>query len=682
MKLRHLLPALALAAPFAVNAVPAYPGLITMSNPDGTKITLRMHGDESFSYATDAEGVNIYERNASGYWVKATLNGAELLNVPADVERLREASYPAGARYASRPKTVEVGDDGRSVFPTTGEEHFLVVLIQYADIKFSMSDPQAFYTRWCNEENFEHQDLKGSVRDYYTKSSNGLFKPYFDVTEVVTLPNNSAYYTGGSKTALFYEAAKYALDMVDATVDFTKYDIDNDGKIDNVYFLYAGYEQSDTFNSDYMWPHKDNLSSYGYRYDGKLMTTYACGGELRGSSHYEQKDMALCGIGTFCHEFGHVLGLPDLYVTSGSADTVVPGEWSVMCSGSYTDDGRTPPENSAYEKWVCHWIEYEDAVEDKHYDLKSLVSEPRGVKISIPAANGGVLANEYYVLESRTKEGWDSGLPNEGLLVWHIDFQKTAWTNNTVNNNASRPRCSIVLPPGSALNEASWPAAGFAGSFIAPGYDSALTPFGNYDKEAFSPFVTAITYDAENNVSGFDYATALSEYTEVPTFKEFWKREGYDTDDSKTGFVIRWNKCPGAVNYLLTVKRYTSAGTAITVDDLTDKNIGDVDEYVIEETASAMKRKHVVTLRAVGSTPSTDAATMEVVPLDLNSYGGSDSVASIEDNAEIYGVVGAVVAPEGARVFDLRGVEMVNKNLAAGIYFVRYGSTTVKVIVK
>ena len=326
MKLKYFLPLLALGMPLLSNAVPAYPGVIGSTNPDGSVVEIRLHGDEYFSYATDAEGVNILERNSEGYWVQAMRNGAPLLNVPADIERLQQESSNLTTREGNR--FARVGEDGRSLFPTQGSNRFLIVLMQYRDTKFSMEDPQAFYTRWFNEENFQHDDLNHSARDYYMAASNNIFQPTFDVSPVVTLPKTSKYYVGGNKYSLFSEAIRVSLATLDNNgFDFTPYDADNDGKIDNVYFIYAGYGQADTGDTNCIWPHKSDMSYYGLRYDGLLMTAYACSNELRGSQHYNTKDGALEGIGTFCHEFGHVLlGLGDEYVGGVSYNDMYPAD--------------------------------------------------------------------------------------------------------------------------------------------------------------------------------------------------------------------------------------------------------------------------------------------------------------------------------------------------------------------
>ena len=215
MKLRNLLPALAMCAPMAAMAVPAFPGLIKQVNPDGKTVEIRLRGDEHFSYATDAAGKYVMEQDALGYWRVAERGGARLAVSAETVNLLRSEQDADFSRssVASLPKYAELSEtDGRSKFPCLGEGKFLVVLLQYKDTKFSMDDPQAYYNDWFNKANFVDEDIKLSARDYYLKVSDGKFKPTFVVSPVVTLPATSKYYVGsGGKYSLFSVAINQAL---------------------------------------------------------------------------------------------------------------------------------------------------------------------------------------------------------------------------------------------------------------------------------------------------------------------------------------------------------------------------------------------------------------------------------------------------------------------------------------
>lgn len=686
MKLRHLLPVAMLSLPMLSQAVPAYPGILSMANPDGSRVELRLMGDEAFSYLTDANGVNLYEKNSNGFWVKAVRDGAQLLNVPADIARLRSEQTDGegdGSIIRSNlpSRFGRVGDDGRSLFPTTGQNlKFCVVLLEYKDTKFSMEDPQAFYTRWFNEENFTYNDLTHSARDYYIDSSKGAFKPTFVVSPVVSLPKMSSFYVGSNKYSNFALAIYYALsELEEKGFDLSQFDMDNDGKIDNVYFVYAGYGQADTGDATTIWPHKSDLSSANRSYCGKQFGPYATSNELRGSSHYTKKDGAIQGIGTFCHEFGHVLGLPDLYDPSyeSATESQLPGDWTLMCNGPYLDDSRTPPTFSSYEKWLCRWLEYDEATPNTHYTLNPLANEAKAVRISVPKPGSTTPSNEYYLLENRTRTGFDKFLPADGLIIWHVDFDGDVWTANRVNATAGRPRCSLMTPKGEQIKNGYWPASNLYGTFIAPGYENSFKPFNTYNTDAFTPHVLNIRYDKDAQVASFDYRTSAELYNGVPKNVRAFLRP-----NNAKGFELYWDRAEGATDYSVSIIRYSTQDTnrqwPYTVDNYVDRLVGNVTSCSVTENLAMMAQPHVITIRAIGeSFPSSEVYEFETVPNDLTGVAGVEA-----EGAEIFGENGRIVAPEGAQAFTLSGTRVALENLPAGIYMVRYGATTTKVVVK
>lgn len=673
MKLRYLFTALAgVLLSGAAQAVPAYPGVLTLKNPDGSTIEVRAHGDEHFSYVTAAGTTDIYEQNAAGYWVRAERGGKFLTaSDRSDLEMLMDEQGTVESIRA-QAKQARVGADGRSMFPCTGNNKFLIVLLEYKDTKFTMEDPQALYTRWFNEKNFTYQDMSHSAKDYYEAVSGGKFTPTFVVAPKVTLKNSSAYYVGNSKYQLFSRAISEAfVQLNDAKFDFSAFDIDKDGIMDNVFFIYAGYGQADTQDRTTIWPHKSNVQGQNIQAGNLKVGPYACASELRGSSHYISKDGILESIGTFCHEFGHVLGLPDLYDPEYSAftDDQVPGSWTIMCNGPYLNDSRTPPTYTAYEKWVCRWLEFEDLEAGKSYELAPLSEQVRGLRLTVPTSAS---ASEYYVIESRSRVGWDEYVPGEGLVIWHVDFNASIWDSNRVNSTPGRPRCSVVVPSGLAVDGAHWPAAGLYGSVIAPEMPNSLKPF-NALKGDFTPGFVNIAYNPETRKSSFDYTTTLQPFTAKTDFIQCNKF------DWRTGIGIEWNPVPGAVKYAVTVKRRNSSGSEFFVDGYDNKIVEGTNCFV-SESATIMKTTHWVEVRAISSQlPSTEmACTDYFVPEDLPA-----SVNGVqEDEVEIIGGHGCITAPDEAEVYNLQGMSTGKENLPAGIYVVRYKGLTKKVMVK
>ena len=109
---------------------------------------------------------------------------------------------------------------------------------------------------------------------------------------------------------------------------------------EDVNVVYAGYSEASTGNGDDMWPHSWTLDEFSLTIDGIIIDAYGCSAEFVGAEG-EKMD----GIGTFTHEFGHVLGLKDMYDTDEYTDGygLDPGDYSIFASGRYNNKSRTPP---------------------------------------------------------------------------------------------------------------------------------------------------------------------------------------------------------------------------------------------------------------------------------------------------------------------------------------------------
>ncbi len=386
-------------------AVVATPEPIEYTKPDGTKVMARVYGDEFHSFIESLDG--------------------QLLSGTRSEEVMERAAKARAARRVAQGA-------GSSAFPTTGSPRSLVLLVGFKDLKFDqkLSDFDAL----LNQEGYDYNGATGSCRDYYTASSFGLFTPHFDVYGPYTLTRDVAFY--GAETdkdndanpgAMVAEACQMAYA---AGVNFADYDTNDDGVLDNVFIYYAGHNQAEGGPAYTIWPHQGSIASRDIILNGVRVDSYACTSEYRG---YTGKTR--CGIGTFCHEFGHVIGQPDFYDTNYKYYSV--GDWDIMCSGSYNNQGRTPPTFTAYERFYEGWLEPEQLTTPGTYILTPLESSNKAFLVAADQHNlNGKQPNpsEFFMLEYRDGNGWDSGLPGHGLLVWHIDFLSSAWTSNTPNN--------------------------------------------------------------------------------------------------------------------------------------------------------------------------------------------------------------------------------------------------------
>ena len=330
-----------------------------------------------------------------------------------------------------------------TTFPTQGDVRSLVILVNYADVSFSVANPNEAFTKMLNEENYSDNGGTGSARDYFIASSTGVFRPSFDVYGPVTLPHTRAYYGGKDGDAVLMVID--ACDILEHEIDWSLYDENGDGDVDNVFIYFAGHNEAEGGPEEAVWPHRyyvftekgDKTIQYYYKgKDGKdyWLWDYACTSELSG-----EYGTNMCGVGTFCHEFSHVLGLDDLYDTTNS-DNYTVGAWDIMCYGNYNNEGRTPPTFSAFERFLLGWMTPEELTEAKDFTLEPIETSNKAFLISskphnLDASNPN--PTEYWLIENRQRLGWDQPagcLAGTGLLISHICWNKKRWDNNTPNN--------------------------------------------------------------------------------------------------------------------------------------------------------------------------------------------------------------------------------------------------------
>lgn len=706
MRLKYLLPAAVALLPFLAQARPAYPGLITVTNPDGSTAQIRLHGDEQFSFATDADNNFILEQNAKGFWSPAIRNGQSLKFNDASVAIL-QAETPAmpalPATAANGPQRMAaIDNEGRSTFPTLGENHFPVVLIEFSDTPFSSSNPKQDFYDMCNKENYDGYGARGSVRDFYIASSNGKFLPTFDVYGPIKLSKPSSYYVaegtnlhGAGKYGRYGEALQEAMLKLKADgIDFVQYDHDADGDIDFVYFYYSGFGQADTGKKDCIWPHQSDfynatllLGLEPIYFENDIQTArfgaYATSNELRGTLPAGASHPYLDGIGAFCHEFGHVLGLPDLYDAprqSGQSNTYTktPGKWTVMDGGTYNINSTCPPIFSAYEQWVCHWIEFSNLSlpqEGSHCVLNPLHADNRNayrLRIRRNTSNEQYF-NEYYVLENRFGL-WDEGLPSTGMLVWRINFNRNAWSQNRVNTGGVS---NVEVKESSATyGFTTYPSEDGLINAIYPGAEGELIPLNSSD--SWRCFVTDITKNNDNTIE-FDY-NAITELPEVATVLH---DQPYRDASGKRYVYLTWDDLPEADAYQVTVKRRTATGSEIVVDGFDEKYVGKTNKAeILNISATAFKQTFVAYVRVISKVPSVKISNViTFVPNDLPAGDSAVDVFAVDDFNAL-GLKGEISAPDGARIFNMNGVETGPANLPAGVYIVKFGNKVQKVTVR
>ena len=465
-------------------AIPAYPKPLKVKQADGSWLTIQMRGDEHGHYVLTSDGIplvfNARQKNyeyadwkdgkvqASGIkaaeasertakvkaFVKSqdksaileSFKRARLQQLQQTLSSRRNASLKAG----SNPQKEKLNN-----FPTIGEVHSLVILVQFADTKFSTvgSDAHQFFNNMLNEPGFTYSNgANGSARDFYLNSSNGRFQPQFDVIGPVTLPEKYSYYGANKGSSVddpvrLEKFVREACTLAAPSVDFSQYDHNQDGYIDNIYFFYAGKGEADSGDGNALWPHSAYYSDIAtqagaaqtsLKLNGVEVGNYTCSNEINGTLITPQP----AGIGTFVHEFGHVLGLADHYDVNYGITTFAPGSFDTMAQASYNNNGNTPAAFSAYERACLGWLDL--TVLKNGVDTLNVLPDLNDSNKAYVVPVGGTNDQEYFIMENRQQKGWDKFIPGHGMLLWHIDYDAKAWEKNELNITGTHQRVDIV----------------------------------------------------------------------------------------------------------------------------------------------------------------------------------------------------------------------------------------------
>ena len=475
---RLLILAAVLLAAVEMYGVPAKRVVRTVSNSDGSMVDVVLCGDETFHFYATSDGMPLVKTERGyeyahrfGSTLRGTgvvahrsseratseqtflhFNGAQnkyevrelwtSKNKVRNAHRLSRNNYFASRRAALQESGNSQKAPKRADAAQSETKKGLVILVNFSDksLTYSKSDFNSLF----NDEGYNKNKHIGSVRDYFKDQSYGQLIIDFDVAGPYTLSNKLSYYGENDSQGDDKYPGKMiaeACNMANADVNFSDYDWDGDGEVDQVYVIYAGYGEASGAAENTVWPHEWALSASDYgrslRLDGVTIDTYACSNELTGTS-----GSTMDGIGTACHEFSHCLGLPDLYDTSG--DNFGMSVWSIMDYGCYNGpsnyEGNVPCAYTAYERFYSGWITPTELSEGCLIkDMEPITSSADSYIIYNDNNK-----NEYYLLTNIQKESWNTYAYGHGMLVIHVDYSESAWYNNEVNNTATHQRCTII----------------------------------------------------------------------------------------------------------------------------------------------------------------------------------------------------------------------------------------------
>lgn len=449
-------------------AVPAKRGFTTVVQSDGTKLQIQAFGDEFHHNVVTSDMLTVTQ-GADGDFYYVTPSGIskvlahepsartadETKFVTTNKEQLSVSAHYEAAQLHGKLRARRTAPMRATQVPNNGTPRVPIILVQYSDK--SMKNTKSQF------EDHYKTDAK-SVYQYFVDQSNGKYTPQFDIYGIYTLPSSRATYGGNDSYGDDQGVAQMVGDAITAAgnaIDWSLYDNNGDGEADVCIVVYAGVGEAQAYGivPNAVWPCQWSLSSANYYGDGPGALTrngvtidkFAVFNELAGNN---DNGSTMDGIGTFCHEFSHCLGLPDFYETTYRYGYYGMGPWSLMDSGCYnglTIDGDTPIGYSAYEKNFMGWIDLITPLENTHYTLPVFNSKniDNDQALKITALN----ANEYWVLENRKRQGWDQCIDDEGVMISHFTYDASRWSGNTVNNQSVQ--LATIIPADNSLSSGS-----------------------------------------------------------------------------------------------------------------------------------------------------------------------------------------------------------------------------------
>ncbi|MBP7564056.1 MAG: M6 family metalloprotease domain-containing protein, partial [Candidatus Cloacimonetes bacterium] len=432
----------------AIMAVPAFPESLVYRHYE-QNVTVRLMGDERVKWAESEDGYSLmYDR--MGYLVYAKSDnkgGMEPSDVKAsDIAQRKqsESDFISHTQKQLRFSQNQISlikqifnihsRESAKEFPSSGNRKLVMLLIGFTDKSFSKTKTE--FINLMNQTGYSFNNASGSVKDWFLSNSFNQLNLSTDVYGPYQAAHNMAYY--GANDVYGYdvrprELVLEAINSADSEVDFSEYDNDDDGYMDGIYLIYAGYGEEAGASSNAIWAHAWSISPVVK--DGVYISSYSCSPELSGNSGTN-----ITNIGVICHEFSHVCGLPDFYDTdySGSGGQSFDlKKWDPMASGSWNNNGKTPPHHNCYSKTALGW--QNTTILNNSVSLYIPNSHDHNVSYRFDTS----IHNEYFMLENRQKSGWDLYIPHHGLLIYHVDKNLSGWNTNDINVNPAHQGMDI-----------------------------------------------------------------------------------------------------------------------------------------------------------------------------------------------------------------------------------------------
>ena len=512
MRLRHIITTFVLyLACAAASAAPARHSVIYLKQPDGTVFQARIKGDEFTKIKTDASGHAIIQ-DAEGWWNYAIYNedgtksssgwkvggktSSDILSASRNIPygKLAEKAQERRRRdnlYGGKPVFLQMKEQ-KCVPTRSGDEdatlvkHGLVILANFKDVKFRYTKED--FESLLTQPGYSVNGATGSAKDYFDEQFQGQMEFDFHVSDIVTLSKNRAHYGGNDNDGDDKAPAEMiveACSLADSSIDFSLYDDDNDGRVDNIFVFFAGEDEAEGGDEECIWAHAWYVRSGAgikLELDGTVIDRYACASELTSIYYNENgdKDLFISGIGTFCHEYTHTLGIPDFYDTDyEESGGMSAGFWvrtSLMDGGNYNNNGNTPPYYNALERMIAGISEPEVLEKTGTYTLEPVHKNGASYMLKTDSED------EFFLFECREYHGWDKYIGGTGMLAYHINLDSGSfekWLSfNNVNTDPAFQKADLMEADGrtdsfTSTNEFQSARTRIAGIFYPyDGYDT------------------------------------------------------------------------------------------------------------------------------------------------------------------------------------------------------------------
>jgi len=462
-------------------SVPAPPYPLTYQQEDGTKFKVRLFGDERYIRIETIDGYTITEEGKNWYYAKRGADGnlvstgalvgkqdpkslglekhilpAEEVLEKIETSRLQNPLKPIKRRpNPNLPNAEKYSKDPELEPPILGTGQMLVILANFppgpqAPHQFTTEDFTTLLGFTTTTEVSPGPKPKkeigenGTLNDYFKENSYGQFDVNGLVVGWISLTKNYADYCAGASGTGIYPNNSQGLcedliKAIDTTVDFTPFDTDADGYVDAVTIVFEGFADG---SGDNFWPHAWSLGGHAVLTgEGIWVDRY----NIVNEQQYNEftQDVVICQIGTFCHEYSHVLGAPDLYdynPTGYRSDPV--STWCLMAIGCYgiSNDGyvgATPTHMTGFMKFkYMGWLEPTEIISNGEYQIFNLETLDPVIPSLYKAGIQGK-DNEYFLIENRNTYSYgmfdrndfygdpeNPGEPKDissGLIITHID---------------------------------------------------------------------------------------------------------------------------------------------------------------------------------------------------------------------------------------------------------------------